>query len=113
MRTTFSALACAIVCASWCAGQAHVTSAATGVISGTVRGNDGSTITSGLVTASGVRDAVKSRPERTSRHLQRLGPTAPSLFPLSQPADIGSVWRRPLVRGLTPASGDLAGLPPL
>jgi uncharacterized protein (DUF2141 family) len=64
MKTIMLALTYVTLTVCWCAAQTPQVSV--GVISGTVRGEDGTIIDSGVVSAFGVPDSSKSKNRRTS-----------------------------------------------
>ncbi len=65
MNTRTSIFTCTLICATACVAQSLVGTSATGVISGTVTGSDGTKITSGFVGVSGT-PVIQSRLTRSS-----------------------------------------------
>ena len=64
MKATTLTLIFATFCTCWCAAQPPQ-SAIAGVITGTIKGADGTTIGTGLVSAFGTPDSLKARHRRT------------------------------------------------
>ena len=66
MNRRITIAACLVACASWASSQVPQVGTASGVISGTLKGDDGSVIATGLVTASGIPDSLTHNHARTS-----------------------------------------------
>jgi hypothetical protein len=122
MNTRFLLLTCAVVSTALSSAQVLRPVAAMGIISGTVKGADGSPITSGLVSASRTTNTANSRLRRTSA----AGAIAPDGSFQLPPVDTGAyrmcvqvprtVWINPCEWGsgartvAVPAGQNLSGI---